>query len=112
MEGFPRFDATQQVPEVAYHRFGELIGLKGIYVDDPDHLGAAWDEALASQIPVVLEVRTDPEVPPLPPHITFDQAKKFMNTLQQGDPDQGRMFKGALEQVLAPFRSGDHERKE
>jgi pyruvate dehydrogenase (quinone) len=112
MEGFPRFLATQQVPEVAYHQFAELIGLKGIYVDNPDHVGAAWDEALASQIPVVLEVRTDPEVPPLPPHITFDQAKKFMNTLQQGDPDQGRMFKGALEQILAPFGAGHHERKE
>ena len=52
-------------------------------------MGAAWDEALAADRPVVLEVKTDPEVPPLPPHISFEQAKNFMSTLQQGDPDEG-----------------------
>jgi pyruvate dehydrogenase (quinone) len=101
MEGFPRFEATQDIPNVPYHRFAELIGLKGIYVDDPERVGAAWDEALAADRPVLLEVKTDPEVPPLPPHITFDQAKKFMSTLHQGDPDQGGMIKGAINQVLA-----------
>jgi pyruvate dehydrogenase (quinone) len=101
MEGFPKFEATQQIPSVAYHRFAGLIGLKGIYVDDPERMGAAWDEALAADVPVVLEVKTDPEVPPLPPHITFEQAKNFMSTLQQGDPDAGGMLKGALHQVFA-----------
>jgi pyruvate dehydrogenase (quinone) len=101
MEGFPKFEATQQIPSVPYHRFAGLIGLKGIYVDDPERMGAAWDEALAADVPVVLEVKTDPEVPPLPPHITFEQAKNFMSTLQQGDPDAGGMLKGALHQVFA-----------
>ena len=101
MEGMPRYDATQSLPNIAYHKFGELIGLKGIYVDDPKKLSAAWDQALASPIPVVLEVKTDREVPPLPPHITLEQAKKFMNTIQQGDSDEGGMVKGAMSQVLA-----------
>ena len=101
MEGFPRFETTQSIPNVPYHRFAELIGLKGIYVDDPAKMGAAWDEALASDRPVLLEVKTDPEVPPLPPHISFEQAKTFMNTLQQGDPDAVGAVKGAMDQVLA-----------
>jgi pyruvate dehydrogenase (quinone) len=109
MEGFPRFEATQDIPNVPYHKFAELIGLKGIYVDDPDNLGAAWDAALASDRPVVLEVKTDPEVPPLPPHITFEQAKKFMSTIQQGDPDQGGMIKGAIDQVMAALKPVHHE---
>jgi pyruvate dehydrogenase (quinone) len=109
MEGFPRFEATQQVPNVAYHKFAELIGLKGIYVDDPERMGAAWDEALASDIPVVIEVKTDPEVPPLPPHISFEQAKTFMSTLQQGDPDEAGLIKGALDQVLASVMPARHE---
>jgi pyruvate dehydrogenase (quinone) len=103
MAGFPRFPETQSLPDVPYHRFAELIGLKGIYVDDPERVGAAWDEALASDVPVVLEVKTDPEVPPLPPHITLEQAKMFMNTLQQGDPDEAGMIKGALHQLAASF---------
>ena len=101
MAGFPRFESTQQLPNVPYHRFAELIGLKGIYVDDPEQLGHAWDEAFAAGVPVVLEVKTDPEVPPLPPHVTFEQAKQFVKTMMQGDPDQGAMIKGTLRQVLA-----------
>ena len=81
MEGDAKFNATQQIPDVPYHRFAELIGLRGIFVDNPDRLASAWDEALASDRPVVLEVKTDPEVPPLPPHITLKQAKNFAAAL-------------------------------
>ncbi len=109
MEGFPKFESTQRLPNVAYHRFAELIGLKGIYVDDPERVGSAWDEALAAGVPVVLEVKTDPEVPPLPPHINFEQARHFMNTFMHGDPDEGGMVKGAVRQVLARL-APDRER--
>src|SRR5689334_20306683 len=85
-EGDPKFEASQDIPNVPYHRFAELIGLQGIYVDRGDALGPAWDEALGSKRPVVLEVKTDPEVPPLPPHITLKQALNFTRTLVKGDP--------------------------
>ncbi len=101
MEGDPKFDASQEIPNVPYHRFGELIGLKGIYVDKPERMGPAWDEALAADRPVVLEVKTDPEVPPLPPHISLEEAKKFTETLIKGDPDEGRLLKGAARQLLS-----------
>jgi pyruvate dehydrogenase (quinone) len=101
MEGFPKFEATQDIPNVPYHRFAELIGLKGIYCDKPDEVANCWGEALASQVPVVLEFKTDPEVPPLPAHISFEQAKHFMSTLLHGDPDEVAMIKGAARQVLA-----------
>ena len=101
MEGMPRFEATQQIPDFPYHKFAELLGFKGIFVDDPDKMGAAWDEALAADRPVVLEVKTDPEVPPLPPHISFEQARAFMNTALRGDPNEGHMLKDVANQVLA-----------
>ncbi|MDP9153476.1 MAG: thiamine pyrophosphate-requiring protein [Pseudomonadota bacterium] len=101
MEGDPKFEASQQIPDVPYHKFAELIGMKGIYVDDPERLGAAFDEALASDLPVLLEVKTDPNVPPLPPHITVKQAKAFASTLLQGDPEQGSVILDTAKQVLA-----------
>ncbi|WP_188054452.1 thiamine pyrophosphate-requiring protein [Sphingosinithalassobacter sp. CS137] len=101
MEGNPKFEATQTIPDVPYHRFAELIGLRGIYVDDPAELGDAWDQALASDRPVVVEVKTDPEVPPLPPHITLEQAKAFTSMFFKGDPNQGSVLKGSAKQVLA-----------
>jgi pyruvate dehydrogenase (quinone) len=108
MEGNPRFVATQQIPDVPYYRFAELIGLRGLFVDDPDRLGGAWDEALASDRPVVLEVKTDPEVPPLPSHITLDQARKFTSMLVKGDPDESGVLIGTAKQVIASVLPG-HE---
>jgi pyruvate dehydrogenase (quinone) len=52
-----------------------MLGLKGIRLDHPDDVARAWDEALGSDRPVVIDALTDPEVPPLPPHITFQQAR-------------------------------------
>jgi len=110
MEGDPKFEASQDIPNVPYHRFGELIGLHGIYVDRPDALGPAWEEALASDRPVVLEVKTDPEVPPLPPHITFKQAMHFGETLVKGDPREGSVIKETARQVLSSILPGHHDK--
>src|SRR3546814_14877615 len=91
MQGDPKFEATQTIPDVPYHRFAEMIGLRGIHVDSPDRIAAAWDEALASPVPVVLEVRTDPNVPPLLPHFTLKQAHAFVASLPS-DPDRGSVL--------------------
>ncbi|WP_414449767.1 thiamine pyrophosphate-requiring protein [Burkholderia sp. 22PA0099] len=112
MEGDPKFDASQQVPNVPYHKFAELIGLKGIYVDDPAQLAAAWDEALAADRPVLLEVKSDPEVPPLPPHVTLQQARHFAETLVKGDPRERSVVADTARQVLASvLPGGKHDGK-
>jgi pyruvate dehydrogenase (quinone) len=105
-EGDPKFNASQQIPDVPYHRFGELIGLRGIYVDHPDQLANAWNEALAADRPVVLEVKTDPEVPPLPPHITLKQARNFTSAILAPDPDESSMLVGAAKEILSSVLPG------
>ncbi len=106
MEGDPKFEASQGIPNVPYHRFAELIGLKGLFVDRPENLGHAWDEALASDRPVLLEVKTDPEVPPMPPHLTFEQVKNLTSTLIKGDPNEGGIIRGTVRQVLSSVLPG------
>jgi len=105
MAGFPRYEATQDVPNVPYHRFAELIGLKGIYVDDPARMGAAWDEALAADRPVVLECVTDPNVAPLPPHITAKEAKNFLK-MASSEPELGSVVANTVKQLLAGVLHG------
>jgi pyruvate dehydrogenase (quinone) len=102
----PKFEASQRIPNVSYSRFAEMIGLRGIYVDRSDLVGPAWDQALASDVPVVLEVKTDPEVPPLPPHITLEQAKNFSIALAKGDPNEVGVIRGAARQVLETILPG------
>ncbi|GES40834.1 pyruvate dehydrogenase (quinone) [Rhizobium sp. ERR 922] len=101
MEGDPKFDASQRIPDVPYHRFADMIGLQGIFVDRPEALGAAWDEALTADRPVVLEVKTDPEVPPIPPHLTFEQMRNLTTALLKGDPEESGVIKGTLRQALS-----------
>jgi len=110
MNGDPKFEASQDIPSVPYHRFAELIGLRGIYVDDAARMAAAWDEALASDRPVVIEVKADPNVPPLPPHITLQQAKAFATTLFEGDPDEGNVIIDTAKQVLGAVLPGHKDK--
>lgn len=100
IEGNPRYPATQSVPDVGYARFAESLGLKGIFVDDPARLHGAWVEALSADRPVVLEVKTDPEVAPLPPHITLEQAKAFMSSMAKGDRGAGKVIADTAHQIL------------
>lgn len=95
MSGDPKLEVSQTLPDFPYARYAELIGLKGIRVDAPEQVGPAWDEALAAGAPVLIEAITDPEVPPLPPHITFDQANKMAHALP-GDPARGAIMRQAL----------------
>jgi pyruvate dehydrogenase (quinone) len=106
MEGDPKFEASQDIPNVPYHKFAELIGLRGIYVDNPDRVGSAWEEALAADRPVVIEFKTDPDVPPLPPHITLKEAKAFTETLIKGDPNERGVILGTARELLVSVLPG------
>ncbi|MEA2858594.1 MAG: hypothetical protein QOC72_633, partial [Methylobacteriaceae bacterium] len=100
LAGDPKFEASQNVPFVQYSKFAELIGLKGIFVDTPERLGSAWDEAFASDRPVVLDVKTDPNVPPLPSHVSAEQAAKFAKSLIKGDPDERSVLLNTAKELL------------
>ena len=104
MEGDPKFEGTQEIPDFPYARYAEMIGLRGIRVDEPEAIGAAWEDALASDRPVVLEAITDPSVPPLPPHVLPEQAKMISQALFKGDPDAWdvvkQSFKGKAQEFL------------
>jgi pyruvate dehydrogenase (quinone) len=85
LAGDPKWETSQNVMDFPYARLAEMVGLKGIRVEHPDKVGAAWDEALHADRPCVLDVVTDPKVPPLPPHITVEQAKSYASSLLKGD---------------------------
>jgi pyruvate dehydrogenase (quinone) len=101
MSGDPKFEGSQSLPDVPYARWAEMLGLTGIRTEDPAEVGSCWERALASERPVVLEVVTDPEVPPLPPHITLEQAKSFASAVLGGDPATKRIIRQSLRQKLA-----------
>jgi pyruvate dehydrogenase (quinone) len=105
--GDPKLESTQVIPDVGYAAYAELLGLKGIRVETPERVAPAWDEALAADRPCVYEVVTDPEVPPLPPHITLEQAKKFAVSIMKRDPNAVRMTKQSMKAMFAKWIPSD-----
>ncbi|ONF69946.1 thiamine pyrophosphate-requiring protein [Amycolatopsis keratiniphila] len=107
MGGAPKFEPSQTLPEVSYSDFALEIGLGGIAVDDPARLGEAWDVALSADVPTVLDVRCDPEVPPIPPHATFEQVKSMTEAVLKGEPDAWHLLTQGIKtkmQELLPSR--------
>jgi pyruvate dehydrogenase (quinone) len=103
--GDGKTESTQAIPDFAYHSYAELLGLKGIVVRDPDLLGAAWDEAFAADRPVIMNVYTDPNVPPLPPHIAFKDAKNFAS-MMGSEPELGSVVRNSVKQIIAGVLPG------
>jgi pyruvate dehydrogenase (quinone) len=103
MSGDPKLEVSQQLPDFDYAGYARLLGLEGIRVESPDAVGEAWDRALCADRPTLLEFVTDPEVPPLPPHIRFEQAHGMAKALAARDPASGRMVSEALKGKLAEF---------
>lgn len=87
MGGAPKFVESQRLPDVSYADFARGLGFEALTVTSPDDLGPAWERALAAERPAVLDVHCDPEVPPIPPHATFEQAESVVQAVLKGDPD-------------------------
>ncbi|MFL5895958.1 MAG: thiamine pyrophosphate-requiring protein [Thermoleophilaceae bacterium] len=103
LAGDPKLEASQVLPDFPYARYAELLGLEGIKVDHPDQVGAAWDRALDAGRPALIEAVTDPEVPPLPPHIRVEQAQKLFKALRKGDPARREIIKESIKGKLEEF---------
>jgi pyruvate dehydrogenase (quinone) len=100
MVGDPKFVASQELPDFPYASYAELIGLQGIRVERPEHVAGAWDRALNADRPVVLEAYVDPNVPPLPPHISLKQARAFTMSMLKGDPDAPSVIRQSVKELV------------
>jgi len=87
----PKFEASQRLPDFPYAEYAQLLGLHAIRVNAPNQLAAAWHEAFNADRPTVVEAITDPNVPPLPPHVTAKQVRAYLSALRKGDPDALRV---------------------
>jgi pyruvate dehydrogenase (quinone) len=103
LAGDAKLEASQRIPDFPYADYARSLGLLGLKVEDPDQVGDAWEEALAAERPVLYEAVTDPEVPPLPPHIKLEQATALAKSLLNGDPHGGRVAVQSLKGKLKEF---------
>jgi pyruvate dehydrogenase (quinone) len=109
MEGAPKFTESQTLPDIDYASFATSLGLQGIHVDKPEDVGPSWDRALTADRPTLLDVRTDPSVPPIPPHATFEQAKDTAKAILGGDENARSVIIEGIKTKVQEFlpHSGD-----
>jgi pyruvate dehydrogenase (quinone) len=108
MAGAPKFVQSQSLPDVDYAGFAASLGFNAMSVTDPDKLAGAWREALAADLPTVLDVFTDPDMPPIPPHATWEQFKATTAAVLEGDEDRWGFIKEGIKakaQEFVPHRS-------
>jgi pyruvate dehydrogenase (quinone) len=106
LAGDPMYPATQRIPDFPAARYAELVGLHGIRVERPDDLAEAWEEVFAAGKPAVLEAVVDPEIPPLPPHVTGDQMKKMARAMVKGDPEAAGVMEKSLRAKIEELLPG------
>ncbi len=105
LAGDPKFEASQDLPDFPYAEHARTLGLGGVRVERPEDIGPAWDQALTADRPFVIDAITDPAVPPLPPHITRDQAKSFTSALLRGDVETLGLLKQTIKEMAASAKT-------
>ncbi|MDT4923932.1 MAG: hypothetical protein QOG01_1645 [Pseudonocardiales bacterium] len=106
LEGAPKFAASQTLPDVDYASFASSLGLLARNVDEADAVGPAWDDALVADRPTVLDIRCDPDVPPIPPHATVAQIKAMAGAVLHGDEDTWGFVKQGFKQKVQQYLPG------
>lgn len=100
LAGEPKFEASQDLPDFNYASYAQMLGFEGIRVETPDDIIPAIESAMVTRRPVLLDVISDPNVPPLPPHISFKQAMAFTSALVKGDADTMDIIRQTYKEVI------------
>ena len=106
MGGSPQFLPSQQLPDFPYAGYARSLGLHGITAEKPEEVVPAWEEALAADRPCVVEFVTDPAVPPIPPHATWEQMENALESIVRGDADRVDVVKEGVKSKVQEFLPG------
>ncbi|MER7895075.1 thiamine pyrophosphate-requiring protein [Streptomyces sp. NPDC096046] len=112
MEGAPQFEESQAIPDLPYAEIAQRFGLEGVRVEKPEQVETAWDRALSADRPFVIDFRTDPAVPPIPPHAELDQIEAAAAAILRGDSDRGSMIKQGVKAKVQEMLPGTRHRED
>ena len=108
LEGDRKFEGSQDLPDFSYAEYAKMLGLQGIKIDQPEDIIPSLEHAFILNKPVVIDVYTDPSVPPLPPNITFKQAKAFASSMIKGNAKSWDMIRPSWKDIIENYLPHTH----
>ena len=101
LDGDPKFSGSQDLPAFSYAGLAKMIGFDSVVLDDPSNVADVWEDVFRHDRPILVEAMVDPDVPPLPPHITVKQARHYLMALMKGDADALGIVRASMKQIFA-----------
>ena len=102
--GFPEF-GVRHSGSADYASFATANGALGLRVEKAQELEAAVVQALAHPGPAVVDVVTNPDEPPMPPKVTYEQAKGFTEAFLKGQPHKATIATTLFRDKISELRS-------
>jgi len=90
--GYPEYAVRHRQPEADFAAWARGCGGYGAKVTDPKALPGAIREALAHPGPALVDCDVNPNEPPMPGKVTYEQAKHFTEAFLRGQPHRAATF--------------------
>jgi len=101
--GYPEHGVRFPEPAADFAAWATACGGYGAKVRKPGDVRSAIEGALAFDGPALVDVDVDPDEPPLPGKVQYDQAKKFATAFLRGQPRKAAiattLFKDKIQQL-------------
>ena len=103
--GYPEYGVREPEPFADYAALATANGALGIKVEHAADVRAAVQQALGHDGPALVDVNVNPDEPPLPGKVEYDQAKKFAQAFLKGQPRKATiattLFRDKIDQLKA-----------
>jgi len=103
--GYPEHGVRYPQPAVDYSSLATANGAFGVKVKQPAELTGAIGAALAHPGPALVDVDVNPDEPPLPGKVEYEQAKKFAQAFLRGQPRKATIATTLLADKIQELRS-------
>ena len=98
---------------IDFVKFAEACGGKGYSIKEPHEIKKVMHEAMAQDVPTIIEAYVDPFEPPMPPKVDIKLVSKMAESFAKGEPYAKRIgltiFRNQIHEALRKIHSDDQK---